>query len=420
MGLLDNNDSMLDLGMGLLAASGPSRTPIGLGQVLASGYGQMQAGQDRRRQNALEDQKMKLAVDNFDLQKGYKTIQEQQMQLAMQQAQQERADRNQFMALAQKMMQPQPQVAGVQLNGETDAGNVRIQPGAESDVMKAASRILGKQQMGGKLTDDEQWLLDQVKSRAQPVMQQGQPDMSQMAQLSALAQIAGVKGASGLMELAKFNKPDWQQIDNGGQIQFVNKNSGQMPVINKTMSPDAIAANEVARGNLAVNQFNATKSTYHDGALISPTGEVTKTPMFVPPKGSQEAQAQSSARILPLLDQADALLNKATGSTLGSLADSAAGLVGKSTPGAQATAQLKMLEAQIMMAQPRMEGPQSDKDVALYRQMAAQLGDNTVPVETRRAALNGIRQLHEKYAGQSGAPQQSTMSGGGWSATVVK
>ena len=55
------------------------------------------------------------------------------------------------------------------------------------------------------------------------------------------------------------------------------------------------------------------------------------------------------------------------------------------------------------MAMPRMEGPQSDKDTALYRQMAGQIGDSTVPTSTRKAALGTIKNLHQKYAG----PQQN-------------
>lgn len=397
MGLLDNNsgEDLLNLGMGLLAAGGPSRMPVSLGQALASGYGLLQQGQQQRRKNAHEDQQMQLANDNFELQKSYKTLQEQQMALSIAQAQQERADRNQFMATVQKMMQPQAQVAGVQLNGEPDAGNVRIEPGAESDVMKAAQRLAGKQQMGGKLTEDEQWLLDQVKSRVQPAMQPAQPDPSRLAQLSMMGQLAGVKGAGSIMEYAKFAKPDIQMMDTGSGYQPVNKNGPLPAFIPKTMSPDAMAANQLG-------WFNAQKPTYHDGALVSPTGEVIKTPLYAPPKGSPEAQAQSSAKVLPLLDQADSLLGKATGSMLGAGADTVAGWFGKSTPGAQASAQLKALEGAIMMNQPRMEGPQSDKDVALYRQMAGQIGDSSVPVETRRAALAGIRSLHEKYAGGGG------------------
>lgn len=57
--------------------------------------------------------------------------------------------------------------------------------------------------------------------------------------LSAFGQLSGVKGASGLMEYAKFNKPDWQQVDTGGDIRFVNKNSPNVPLsIPKSASPE--------------------------------------------------------------------------------------------------------------------------------------------------------------------------------------
>jgi len=61
-----------------------------------------------------------------------------------------------------------------------------------------------------------------------------------------------------------------------------------------------------------------------------------------------------------------------------------------------------------MMAQPRMEGPQSDKDVALYRQMAGQIGDPTVPNKTKMAALDAIEELHRRYAGGSVKPAPVT------------
>jgi hypothetical protein len=49
--------------------------------------------------------------------------------------------------------------------------------------------------------------------------------------------------------------------------------------------------------------------------------------MYAPPKGSPEAQQMASTKLLPLLDQADKLLNDATGSLVGSAVDTAAGLV---------------------------------------------------------------------------------------------
>ena len=65
MGLLDNGDDLLSLGMGLLAAGGPSRTPVNFGQALAAGYGQMQQGKqqrmlDEQRQMQMEEYRRKV------------------------------------------------------------------------------------------------------------------------------------------------------------------------------------------------------------------------------------------------------------------------------------------------------------------------------------------------------------------------
>jgi hypothetical protein len=48
---------------------------------------------------------------------------------------------------------------------------------------------------------------------------------------------------------------------------------------------------------------------------------------------------------------------------------------------------------------PKMSGPQSDKDVALYRQMAAVIGDSTIPYDQKAAALDQVRAIQERYAG---------------------
>jgi hypothetical protein len=53
MGLLDTGNPLLDLGVGLLGASGPSRMPVGLGQVLAGGVQNMQAQQMARIQREM-------------------------------------------------------------------------------------------------------------------------------------------------------------------------------------------------------------------------------------------------------------------------------------------------------------------------------------------------------------------------------
>ena len=99
-----------------------------------------------------------------------------------------------------------------------------------------------------------------------------------------------------------------------------------------------------------------------------------------------------------MIDQAEKLLDKSTASLTGTAVDVLAGAVGKSTEGAKAAAQLKAIQGALVAKMPKMSGPQSDKDVLLYREMAGQVGDSTLPVETRKAALESIREIQERYA----------------------
>lgn len=136
------------------------------------------------------------------------------------------------------------------------------------------------------------------------------------------------------------------------------------------------------------------------------------------PVASVNKQTNSARNALSIIDQAEPLIDRATSSFIGQGVDLGARVFGHATPGAEAAAQLKALEGALMMQQPRMEGPQSDKDVAMYRQMAGQIGDPSVPAASKKAALGVIRQLHERYAAGSGggapaAPWAPAPSAGG-------
>jgi hypothetical protein len=110
----------------------------------------------------------------------------------------------------------------------------------------------------------------------------------------------------------------------------------------------------------------------------------------------QEKQAQ--AKKLPtLINEAESLLKDATGSYLGAARDIAAATVGQSTKGARNIASLKGIEANLILSMPRLEGPQSNLDQQLYRQAAGQIGDPTVPNETKMAALKTIKRINTQY-----------------------
>lgn len=101
-----------------------------------------------------------------------------------------------------------------------------------------------------------------------------------------------------------------------------------------------------------------------------------------------------------ILDEAEKLVKVAPGSLIGAGGALVQRGVGVSTKASQAQAQLNALQASLMMRMPRMEGPQSDKDVALYREQAGRIADPTIPAGDKVAAIKSIRNIVTKYAGQ--------------------
>ena len=453
MGLLDftpeQADSLLNFGTGLLAAGGPSRTPVSFGQAFAGGIGNMQ----QQEQVNLRQQALKQEMDhrNFQMQTQKEEMEReklrreqrlrvmaeilptlpQSLQTAYQmgvppekifEAWQGQKDAEEFKALIGGA--PQPVARPYQAEMTETLAN----PSAGRLVADTPEQRAGIQRnyelMVKKYPQEAERLREQLIQQGiimPPQPQQVRPSPESIGAYGASRAVSGRKGGDEILKYATLIQPNVGILDNGNNQMMYDKNSGGFigGPVQKGMSPDAVAANQLGWANNDVARFNASKPTYHDGALVGPDGSITKTPMYNPPKGSKEATRQASAKVLPLIEEAKKLLSGSTGSYVGAGVDAAAGAVGISTKGAQYAAKLKALEGSLMMAQPRMEGPQSDKDSALYRQMAGQIGDSTVPVETRMAALEGIQAMHEKYADVNPEPQ-STISGGGWSATVVK
>lgn len=184
-----------------------------------------------------------------------------------------------------------------------------------------------------------------------------------------------------------------------------------------------LAGEKIAQGNLAVAQGNlgvarerlqldrdAPKGVLDPerGLVVDPrTGEakpvtVSGKPVAAKKASEQQQKVNDATDALALLDQAETLIPKSTSSYAGVAVDEAARLVGKSTQGAQAAAQLKALEGALISKMPKMSGPQSDKDVLLYKQMAGQIGDPTIPAETKKAAIKTIREINMRHAGATG------------------
>ena len=95
--------------------------------------------------------------------------------------------------------------------------------------------------------------------------------------------------------------------------------------------------------------------------------------------------------------------SRPTGSGIGSVVDTVGGWAGVSMPGAAEAADLRVVAGQLISKVPRFEGPQSDKDTALYRQMAAEAGNEKTPIATRLSAVRKMREVYGRYErGESG------------------
>jgi hypothetical protein len=118
--------------------------------------------------------------------------------------------------------------------------------------------------------------------------------------------------------------------------------------------------------------------------------------------GGIQTKGANAVSTSNLLDIAEPLIQVATGSATGAARDAVAKFFGEATTGAQAIAKLKVLQAGLMTSMPRMEGPQSDRDVELYREAAGQIGDPSVPSDVKKAAVETIRQIQNKYIERAG------------------
>lgn len=174
---------------------------------------------------------------------------------------------------------------------------------------------------------------------------------------------------------------------------------------------------------LTMDRRAQVQPKFQDGAFVypptaeNPEGRIIPTEMFTPPKGSVAASKASAAKVNGLLDEAERLIPKATGSLIGSVVDSGAGALGVSTEGARGIASLKPIEAGLVMNMPRLEGPQSNLDQQLYREAAGQIGNPNIPAQTKKAAIDTIRRIQRTYPDAFGNQQGGSAAGGsndGW------
>lgn len=144
----------------------------------------------------------------------------------------------------------------------------------------------------------------------------------------------------------------------------------------------------------------------------APAAAAPATP--APPKLSAAAEkveiertkaGQQAQQMLAAIGQAKSLLgSNPTESGIGAGVDWLGRQIGVASDSSKKAAQLETLSGWMVANVPRMEGPQSNFDILNYQTMAAKVGDRSVPVDERLAALQTLEQLHRKYAEINGTP----------------
>lgn len=89
--------------------------------------------------------------------------------------------------------------------------------------------------------------------------------------------------------------------------------------------------------------------------------------------------------------------SKPTSSGAGAAYDYAASLIGVAPEGSAEADELKVVAGRLVQKVPRFEGPQSDRDVQLYKESAADAGNSKIPIARRLAAVRRMKMLYEGY-----------------------
>jgi len=202
--------------------------------------------------------------------------------------------------------------------------------------------------------------------------------------------------------------PIYQQQADTAQSQL-GVSQGQLGVAQRREEKDdprkVVAFRETdAAGNVTLlNKF---------GEIIQPAAPVKGKPSATFEKTTAQRKQLNLDLDRAITELTDAtkpggLIDQSTGSGIGQLRDVGAGFFGKATSGAIAGSELAPIADMVLKMVPRFEGPQSNKDTTSYEKAAGQLGNTTLPSETRKQAGLQILRLMKDRKGQFVTPEMA-------------
>ena len=406
MGLLDSMDDprtmgLLQLGLGLLGSKGSFGNALSQAGPQAL-QAMRQVQQDKQRQEQLaQAQKMQ-------------AMQMQQAQMQLDEAKRATAEREKLSALAQQFSRSPQQMAMANGQGPTVGNAAAAQTMAPGfDFGGYANALAG---------------IDPVRALAvQQSLRKEQPKLSKLEQMrdpqGRMVNVAVFE--DGTSKVLPYGvKPEIALQNLGNRVVAIDKNSTSNGAsFGIGTSPDAVYQGGITmRGqNLTNARAGEANQINKDAARVQIINDPNQGPLLVDkgtglarparsfdgkpiPGEKAVADKRNAQSALDLVRSAEAVVPDATGSIAGDLFDRAAAAIAVSTSGAQGTAKLKTIEGALLAKMPRMEGPQSNVDVANYKAAAGQIGDPWVPRKTKLAALETVKEIQQRYVGGGETP----------------
>lgn len=287
--------------------------------------------------------------------------------------------------------------------GLPDAANNAIQAWETIKLNRAHSDYYEVQRAKANRVPAKDHLMDKYWETVEKIQNQGDAaDPALVKMRDSLGKALGIKDPSEWAIVAptptspgyKYNKVTGDTAELNGRIPPQPKT--QHPTIATIADPKDETKTLVVDANV----FNAQKYLQGDNTGVVSAGpkltEVGRTNLKTQIAHAGTADAIARARAI-LTGQAGNALPTESG--LGTAVDYAGSLVGYTPKGAEQADQLRVVGGSLVRNVPRFEGPQSDKDVAYYKEVAGRIGDSTLPIQRRLAALDEVERIWGEYEG---------------------
>jgi hypothetical protein len=278
------------------------------------------------------------------------------------------------------------------------AGDPRAAVQAAMLSQYAPVRRVGDLEYGHLKKADEPYTLNPGQIRKTP----GQPDVTNpnapLEHESALAKL--------LREKAKLPPGDPQHETYDNAIRKASETAKQIVNVDASPPITAVTIQDPNDPNGTIVIDGRTRKVLGKGPKLTDAGKMENKRAFnMQGLGGAIQEAEDLLSGITRDAEGNPVAGaKPTSSGIGSLYDTAASFVGVSPAGAAEADKLKVVAGKLTSSVPRMEGPQSDKDVVLYKQMAGDAGNEKLPLDRRLEAVRTLKKLYAKYEHLQSAP----------------